>query len=507
METELKLTVANARAWSGVLNAPLLQEYAGGQPPRRVDMEAIYFDTPDHRLQQARIGYRVRREDAQLIATVKADSATLGGLHQRPEWNAVVSSIEPDISVFADTEIHAALIEAIGDQMLVPVVSTRFERHLLDLKLPDGSEVEFAADRGEIRAGTLEAPILELELELKAGQTLGVLQLAARLAEDFPLLLEERSKLHRGLILAGLTPDEASPPPPVNVPPGETVGASFSRVLLQGLFAVLSAQAAFLKDPDEPETLHRLRVSLRRLRALLGFARPLVADASYTGQQEALRNWGNELGNLRETDVLISTWARILESGALPFDPPPLETVLKQRRVQLQSRICKQLGSGAHTATALRLWIWLLEGHWSAEIDRDLSSYSVERLTGWIESLRRKGKAIEELESGRSHKLRIRVKKLRYALEVLHPLLPGEESGDLHKALKRLQDSLGQRQDTRTSAIYLRELLGPRASRAAHEGMGLLLGWEARESTLLPKTLKKDWKRFKKASRYWLAAL
>lgn len=507
METELKLTVANARAWSSVLNAPLLREYAGGQPSRRVDMEAIYFDTPDHRLQQARIGYRIRREDAQLIATVKADSATLGGLHQRPEWNVTVSSTEPDIQVFADTEIYAALKEAVGDQPLVPVVSTRFERHILDLKLPDGSDVEFAADRGEIRAGPLEAPILELELELKAGQTLGVLQLAAKLAEDFPLLPEERSKLHRGLILAGLAPDEAMPPPPVNVPAGETIGASFSRILLQGLFAVLSAQAAFLKAPADPEALHRLRVSLRRLRALLGFARPLVADDSYASQQSALRDWASELGNLRETDVLISTWSRIRDSAALPFDAPPLETILRQRRVQLQLQIGKQLASGKFTASALRLWIWLMEGHWSTQIDRDLSSYSIERLSGWIEALRRKGKAVEALETGRSHKLRIRVKKLRYALEVLHPLLPGEESGDLHKALKRLQDSLGRRQDSQTAARFLRELLGPRASRAAHEGMGILLGWEARDGTLLPKTLKKDWKRFKKTSRCWLAAL
>lgn len=507
METELKLTVANPRAWAGVLNSPCLREYAGGQPSRRVDMEAIYFDTLDHRLQQARIGYRVRREDEQLIATVKADSATLGGLHQRPEWNVTVNSIEPDIQVFAGTEIYAALKEAIGDQTLIPVISTRFERHILDLTLPDGSEVEFAADRGEIRAGTLETPILELELELKAGQTLGVLQLAAKLAENFPLLLEERSKLHRGLILAGLTPDEATPPPPVSVSAGETLGASFSRLLLQGLFAVLSAQAAYLKEPNDPETLHRLRVNLRRLRALLGFAKPLVADDSYAGQQGALRDWASELGSLRETDVLIDTWSRILDSGALPFEAPPLAAVLRQRRVQLQSQISKQLGSGKFTASALKLWIWLMEGHWSMDMDHDLSSYSIERLSSWIEALRRKGKALEELESGASHKLRIRIKKLRYALEVLHPLLPGEESGDLHKSLKRLQDSLGRRQDSQTGAIHLRELLGPRASRAAHEGMGLLLGWEARDSILLPKALKKDWKRFKKTSRYWLAAL
>ena len=68
-EVELKLEVAPS-ALEKVLAHPLLREQPDGATTQT--LQSTYFDTPDHRLQQAGISLRVRRIGDRRIQTIKA---------------------------------------------------------------------------------------------------------------------------------------------------------------------------------------------------------------------------------------------------------------------------------------------------------------------------------------------------------------------------------------------------------------------------------------------------
>ncbi|HBS58100.1 MAG TPA: inorganic triphosphatase, partial [Firmicutes bacterium] len=92
----------------------------------------------------------------------------MGGLYERAEWNVPLSAPQADAGIFADTPVGPVLADTIGEETLTAMFRTCFERQRINLQLADGSVVELAADRGEIHAGGKEAPLLEIELELKA---------------------------------------------------------------------------------------------------------------------------------------------------------------------------------------------------------------------------------------------------------------------------------------------------------------------------------------------------
>lgn len=208
-EIELKLQVADASAWEA------LAAYvsARGEAARPLEMEAVYFDTLEEDLRRARLAYRVRREGAHWIATLKGGGSSGGGLHRRSEWNRPVIGPQPDLTLFADVLGERTFL---AGKALQPVVRTAFVRQAVLLEW-EGSVLEAALDRGVIEAGGQTAPILEVELELKRGCVTAALACGAQLAQRFPLVLEARSKYLRGLLLAGLAQDtRARPAPPVS---------------------------------------------------------------------------------------------------------------------------------------------------------------------------------------------------------------------------------------------------------------------------------------------------
>uniref|UniRef100_E6QAE8 Adenylate cyclase n=1 Tax=mine drainage metagenome TaxID=410659 RepID=E6QAE8_9ZZZZ len=148
MKLELKLRLLDPDAWGALLSHPLLDLHALSPVP----MDAVYFDTADGALNSAGIAYRVRREGERWIATVQGVGTSAGGLHQRPEWTVVVED-KPSPQVFAGTEAGAMLFAAVGENILLPLLETHFQRFERELRWEDGSGILIAADRGEIRAG------------------------------------------------------------------------------------------------------------------------------------------------------------------------------------------------------------------------------------------------------------------------------------------------------------------------------------------------------------------
>ncbi|SEJ40957.1 CYTH domain-containing protein [Propionispira arboris] len=199
-EIELKLQVMDEHVWPMIVM--YIKNLRGVKHSDKIHLRANYFDTVDERLSKARLSYRVRRENDVWIATIKGDGSSLGGLHSRMEINVPVYSSKPDLSVFQANDIHKKILQVLDGGVLEGIVQTDFEREAL-LFEQNETWIEIALDQGSIIVADKKSPILEVELELKKGKAAELLSLGAQLAGQFPLRIESKSKLFRGLILAG----------------------------------------------------------------------------------------------------------------------------------------------------------------------------------------------------------------------------------------------------------------------------------------------------------------
>ena len=171
----------------------------------------IYYETPDKQIRRNNMGLRIRGDGARYEMTIKTSGRTVGGLHQRPEYNVPLEKPELDLARFP-TEIWP---EGVDPQALqaaaLPLFTTDFQREKWVVTYGE-SRIEIGLDLGEVKAGDLREPINELELELLSGNAADVLKLARQLVAQPGLRQGNLSKAARGYHLAQGNPARAIKP-------------------------------------------------------------------------------------------------------------------------------------------------------------------------------------------------------------------------------------------------------------------------------------------------------
>ncbi len=163
-----------------------------------------YFDTPARDLAGARVALRLRRDGEQVIQTLKSRGQSVSGLSERNEWDWYPAKAELDVSLLDDSCWPQALAD-LDKSLLQPVFTTDFQRTKALLRwereadgLVEIIEVEAALDHGKVVAQDQEEVICELELEIRQGPAVALLELALALAGDVPLMPCDISKAERG---------------------------------------------------------------------------------------------------------------------------------------------------------------------------------------------------------------------------------------------------------------------------------------------------------------------
>lgn len=498
LETELKLTLVNADSWRGLLEWPGWSEMQDTSAWQQENLEAQYFDTPQYSLRQARLAYRIRRENGSWVAAVKGGGSSDGGLHRRSEWEVSVEEPIPSTAYFQETSIGNALSDAVGDEPLAPLFTTNFERHTLLVRFDERTVIEVALDRGAILAAGTQEPIQEIELELKEGNIAGLLTLGARLAESFPLLFEERSKYYRGLLAAGLEGKPAKRREQT-ISPGLPANEGAKALILGSLHTALREYVKSRDQLQDIERLHQVRITIRRLRANLSFIKPLVHIEEYRWFQAALRELGQILGPIRELDVLAAYWKDIRESGTGLADGHSwLEEVLAAEREQQAAQIQGPFEQAHITALLLHLWSWLEGDAWQEQPQPvTFRGFCTARAGAWYRDLLDFGKKPGFDEVDTLHQLRIAGKKLRYVLENLDGVLESPPD-ELIDRLRQMQDGLGYLRDARQTATVLNKLLAGKSSRALQREAGILMGWQVRGALDKQRGAQKTWRRVRR---------
>ncbi|MHA6802499.1 CHAD domain-containing protein [Salinifilum ghardaiensis] len=263
-----------------------------------------------------------------------------------------------------------------------------------------------------------------------------------------------------GLTAAPVTPADDSDP-------AEQVRAGLDHRL-----RVLVDRDPGTRSGEDPEDLHQMRVSVRRMRAMLKTARDFL-DRGRSDPLRAELGWlGRSLGPVRDLDVQLGHLAE--QVAALPeIDRAGGESLLRElrrRREREREAMLSALDSARYDHLLRRLVEYTSAPVGAAvPTGRTATTGAAEqllRLTG--RQYRKLRKAVRELPDEPSdeqlHDLRIRGKSLRYTAEFAEPLC-GEPVRGVRKAAKALQDVLGEHQDACVALEQLRELGGQLGSR------------------------------------------
>ncbi|MGS2871583.1 CYTH domain-containing protein [Enterobacter huaxiensis] len=172
-----------------------------GEHHEPVQLLNIYYETPDRWLRSHDMGLRIRGANGRYEMTMKIAGRVVGGLHQRPEYNIDISKPELELERFpAEVWPEGTLPDTLSAEAQ-PLFSTDFWREKW-LVTEGKSRIEIALDLGEVKAGELQEPICELELELLEGDANDVLKLARKLVNQSGLRQGSLSKAARGYHLA-----------------------------------------------------------------------------------------------------------------------------------------------------------------------------------------------------------------------------------------------------------------------------------------------------------------
>jgi CHAD domain-containing protein len=248
----------------------------------------------------------------------------------------------------------------------------------------------------------------------------------------------------------------------------------------------------------QPQGIHQIRVGLRRLQmALKSFGE--YAD---TPELKALGKRGRRLANVFGP-------ARDLDVFSADLLPPLAKKFAEQESFSaLKLALRHARGEAWDDAIAEiqnpEFGLFLNEVAAVAEtLPRDatriekFSNHALDALHG---QAKKRGKRAHATYDSRTHKLRIALKKLRYAAEFFAPLYPRKRTRKYIRTLKNLLDDLGAANDAHGVPDVL-ALLGEQAELGFAKGA--VIGWyRAREKRLGRRALR-SWREFRRLRPFW----
>ena len=487
VETEIKLSLP-PRAASGLDKHPLL----AGSKPLRQRLLNTYYDTPDLRLQRERIAVRYRKKGGQWLFTVKCAAPSAGGLARRNEWEVPGLPGEFDFSHVDDKKLRY-LLESLRTE-LTPAFTTDFMRNAWIIEPKAGIRIELALDRGWIESNGRRAPICEVELELLEGNVDALFTAASALQTDLPLHPEVASKAERGYRLFTDTAPAPAKALPVKIDGDLSASAAFASVA-HACLNQLQTNERGLHESDDPEFVHQARVAIRRLRSAIRAWKPLLPTAFVADFDPRWRTLAAALGDTRNRDVFIT---ETLPSLADAFPAHPEIDRLAQhairRNVISRKRARRTFKAADYSCLLLDFTAAMLALPDSAE--PPLKDFARSCLSKRAKHVTKQATVAHQADAAARHRLRVKLKRLRYALEFFAPLFPGQHMQRYHLAAAKLQDLLGHMNDLVVAMHFTKEALPARKA----EFIG---HWLEEKNSLLQQELKHSLADFLKQKAPW----
>jgi CHAD domain-containing protein len=422
-----------------------------------------YFDTADWSILVDGWACRVRRRHGREKVTLKSLDSSSAAVLVRAEISQHRQGDEVNAPLsLPGGAVREKLESLIGDKPTLELFQVSSRRTVYQLEKPGAQPVriEFDIDESRIDAdrrtekatGVLE--FTELEAELQSGNEADLESVAALLRDEAGLTPAQFSKFERGLQAAGLEMVSLRDTPDVpDICADDPILSLLYHYLARQSGIVLREHPRALEGID-PEGVHQMRVSTRRLRVVMKAFRNMLGDEAVTRFNAELRWLARNLGRARDADVIEQGARNSGDSGAehyLRFLGQEKISAYEHLADILQSERCAEL------ETELQAFVAAGPARRMQEQFGTLSAAAPaqEFIYAALNKLLAHGDAIDaDVPARQLHKLRIEVKRFRYLLDFFSTVQT-DEWLPLTEAVKKLQDVLGEHQDAVTAQARL----------------------------------------------------
>jgi inorganic triphosphatase YgiF len=511
MSSEIELKLALSSEAARALGRDPLLAAATVAGPHTQRFYGVYYDTPEQALARRGVALRVRKQGRRWVQTVKEEGRVAGGMHERPEYEAPAPDGRVNLVALETTPVAALFADPDVAARLAPLFVTDVRRTIRLLR-NDHAEIEFALDRGELRAGERADPICELELELRSGAAEVLYDLALALQDNVRLRLENRSKAERGYALAGVEKPGPVRAHPAAIDATQPVSRAFQTVAFACLAHAQANERGILAGDPDPEYVHQMRVALRRVRSAFSVFGSVLPRPACQPAIDEIRWIGGSLGPARDWDVFATE--------TLPPIGDAFPGHAGLARLAAGVAVLREAGNrGARAAVAseryerllLRLSAWLACEKWRAVMPEDalpilaepLQPFAVRALQRRHRRVRRRGRGHASFAPEERHQLRIAVKKLRYCAEFFGPIFEPDAVRAYARGLTALQNVLGVLNDAAVTGRLLGEVWARDPEVADSEPIGIVRGWTRQFMLERLSHLAEAWERFEDAKPFW----
>jgi CHAD domain-containing protein len=350
------------------------------------------------------------------------------------------------------------------------------------------SIIELAMDEGQVLASGRSRVVRELELELVEGDVRDLLALARRWRARFGLWLSTASKAARGYQL--LSGDVYGPPVSagsLKLAPKSSMGEFTAAVLDSCMEQVIANASELAAGSQADEHIHQARVGLRRLRTALRELPTLAGDSER--YEPVLVEVFRALGERRDrTHVLRNIEPLVEAAGGAPLrvpsefhegpDPGNLVRSDDFQDALFGLLICAEQARASPPGGGVR---GAMHG----------------RLSRLHKQVMRDGRRFTHLEEVRQHRVRKRLKRLRYLCEFMAPLYSKDAVDRYLAEIKPAQDTLGH---------YYDEIMAQRMfDELAHTDPGARFGveWLQARRPMEAKACRRTLRKLKSADGFW----
>jgi CHAD domain-containing protein len=432
---------------------------ASADEPVEHRLEAVYFDTPDLRLNRARVTLRRRTggSDEGWHLKLPADDGARWERHM-PLGRA---ARKPPKAV------TAPVLGVLRGATPEPVATLRTRRVVTVLRDGGGRVLAEVADDTVTAttpavdpAGPAEVHSWrEVEVELGAGDEPLLAAVAEALVAAGARPSESASKVSRALA-ARLAATE----PEARDSGGRPSAGDVVVDALRDQVAALVA-ADVLVRTDRPDAVHKVRVAARRLRSITAAARPVLDRGVTDPLRDELRWLGRELSGARDDEVALSHLRDLVAAE-------PEELVLGPVAARLQQTALRRAEEGRERTLATLSsprYLRLLDDLHALLAEPSLldpasgpARPELRKALGRAGRRLRRRLAVAAAAEGDErttavHEVRKAAKRARYTGELAAPVL-GRRAKKLVTAMEEVQDVLGEGQDSVVSRELCRQL-------------------------------------------------
>jgi triphosphatase len=259
------------------------------------------------------------------------------------------------------------------------------------------------------------------------------------------------------------------------------------------------------------ESIHQLRVGIRRLRAVLALFAPSLTDAAKSFDLR-LRGAGRVFGKARDWDVLLTE--ALPSAGEDGVNPDLLATLAEACAIPretahraLQSAL--ERPDFGPLLAGLRAWaedgaqVPALMGN-AAQLGRPLKELAPDLLARLSRRVAKRAKGHRHASTAELHKLRKRVKVLRYAAELMEPVYGAKPVKPLVRRCKDLQEVLGRVNDAAAIPALLASLSAAPGTDLA-KAVEAVCAWAEQRGATARRHVAKSWHALRDTKPFWQA--